>query len=108
MLRGKRDIFQLMKCPEKEDLQRKCTAAWNEYENATNQFKAQVSSILGQEQKSIPVPQMLLLLPEPMLVNAGYASVETKKANLLDIAVLRKKHLAASNALSRHLSSHHC
>jgi hypothetical protein len=97
-----------MKCPEKEDLQQKCSAAWNEYEQTVNEFKERVSSQLGRDPQSVPVPNMLMMLPEPVLAYVGHASIEAKKGSLLDVALLRKKHLAASNALSRHLSSHHC
>lgn len=97
-----------MKCPEKEDLQGKCTAAWNEHEDAVNGFKVYASLILGREPRSIPVPNILTLLPEPMLISAGYASGEVRKESLLSIAILRGKHLAVSQALSKHLSSHRC
>ena len=97
-----------MNCPEKEDLQQKCSTAWNAYEDAVNEFKAHVFSMVGKEPKNIPVPNMLMFLPEKVLINAERALTEVKKGNLINTALLRKKHLVASDALSKHISSNRC
>jgi hypothetical protein len=76
-----------MRCPEKENLQRRCSAAWYEYQKAA-------------EQLDLPADTRGagLINPETMTLGQRY---------LAPIA-LRQDHLSASWALSKHLVVDRC
>jgi hypothetical protein len=92
-----------MECSEKKDLQRKCTAAWEAYEeqvrNSGFSFAAGSSGAIP---RSICEVARLGLLMNPQTV-LGVVSPETSAA-----IRLRGEHLKASRELSRHLTNHRC
>jgi hypothetical protein len=76
----------VMRCPEKENLQRQCSAAWYEYQKAV-------------EKSGLPaLKDAGLINPETMTLSQRYLAPIT----------LRQDHLSASFALSRHLAAHRC
>jgi hypothetical protein len=77
-----------MRCPEKENLQRQCSAACYEYQKAVEKFGLTVDGTTGAG----------LINPETMNLTQRYLAPIT----------LRQDHLSASWALSRHLAAHRC
>jgi hypothetical protein len=77
-----------MRCPEKENLQRQCSAAWYEYQKAVEESGLPVDGTTG----------AALINPETMTLRQRYLAPIT----------LRQDHLSASWALSRHLAAHRC
>jgi hypothetical protein len=71
----------VMRRPEKENLQRQCSAAWYEYRKAVEKLNA-----AG------------LINPETMTLGQRYLAPIT----------LRQNHLSSSWALSGHLAAHRC
>jgi hypothetical protein len=99
-----------MKCAEKEDLQQKCTAAWNTYETATTELGLSVSG-----SGAIWPPPITGLPAMPWMVKALKAlgqAIDPATGRLRPpyqaVVGLRWEHLKASMALSRHLSTHRC
>jgi len=98
-----------MKCPEKEDLQHECTAAWNTYEAAVKELGLSASGsgaiwppIAGYT--TAPHPQKAL----KALGRAIDPETGRLKAPYLSLIALRWEHLKASAALSTHLATHRC
>jgi hypothetical protein len=83
-----------MNCPEKEDLQRKCINACNDFEAATEQLKATGMSFNYRSKtvvwKSTPI------------------SLKDRTEFFSAFPVAYGSYLKASSALSRHLSKHRC
>ena len=80
-----------MECLEKRDLQHKCTAAWE-----TFAAEAERQGFLSNQNGGIQYPAISQAVGLSHL--GSYAAV----------ARLRGEHLAASRALSLHLTSHRC
>lgn len=78
-----------MKCLDKEDLQQKCTAAWNRYEAKVEELKATGAALDARIYG--------LVKGQPLSPPA-----------LAELPRLRWEHLLASAALSQHLSKHRC
>jgi hypothetical protein len=76
-----------MRCPEKENLQGRCSSAWYEYQKVAEQLRLPVDS-----------GGAALINPETMTLGQRYLAPIT----------LRQDHLSASWALSRHLTAHRC
>jgi hypothetical protein len=98
-----------MKCPEKEQLQQKCTAKWNDYVAAIHESKLSVDPCSG----------VVRPLTISELVTMGIESARPAEAASMvglpsiigpySVAVrLRGEHLRASMELSNHLSRHRC
>ena len=79
-----------MRCHEKLDLQRACTAAWESYETYAREAGIPAAFAGG--------------LP-PDRVSPAYRDLSTTYRNATR---LRSEHLKASHALSVHLARHHC
>jgi len=77
-----------MKCPEKEELQQKCIAAWNAYAAAASEW--------GDSPPGIGA------------LFAARLECRTASASCAAALRLRGEHLHASLTLSRHLSGHGC
>jgi hypothetical protein len=93
----------VMRCPEKENLQRQCSAAWYEYQKAVEKSGLLVDGGTG---AAVPgSPKNLRALKD-----AGPINPETMTLRQRYIAPinLRQDHLSASWALSRHLAAHRC
>lgn len=92
-----------MECSEKKDRQRKCTAAWEAYQEQVRNvgFSLAAGSSSGIP-RSICELARLGLLMNPQIVQ-GVVSPETSAA-----IRLRGEHLKASGELSRHLTKHRC
>ena len=92
-----------MRCPEKENLQRQCSAAWYEYQKAVEKLGLHVDAGSG-----AAAPGSLKDLPA--LKDAGLMNPETMTLSQRYLApiTLRQDHLSASFALSRHLAAHRC
>ena len=90
-----------MDCAEKKDLQRKCTAAWEAYEEAVRSSGLSIAPG-GSVSKSICDVAKLGLLMNPQTVQ-GVLSPEIFAA-----IRLRGEHLESSQDLSRHLRNHRC
>jgi hypothetical protein len=93
----------VMQCPEKENLQRQCSAAWYEYQKAVEKLGLPVDGRTG-----AAVPGSLKDLRA--LKDAGLINPETMtlRQPYLAAITLRQDHLSASSALSRHLAAHRC
>ena len=79
-------IINAMACPEKKELQDRCTAAWNQFEAESRGPAAHFS-----------------------FRTLGWLRDATGTLSLSPAAVrLRWEHLKASQALSKHLSGHRC
>jgi hypothetical protein len=93
----------VMRCPEKENLQRQCSAAWYEYEKAVDKLGLPVdgrtgAAVSGSLKDLRALSHARLINPETMTLSQRY---------LAPIA-LRQDHLSASSALSGHLAAHRC
>ena len=93
----------VMRCPEKENLQRQCSAAWYEYQKAVEKLGLPVDASTGAATAgSLKDLRALkdagLINPETMTLSQRYHAPIT----------LRQDHLSASFALSRHLAAHRC
>ena len=88
-----------MDCPEKKDLQRQCTIAWDAYVAVLQE------SGLPMESKSAAAmaPSISELLAWKISPATG-----TIPESYLPALHLRGEHLKASVALSKHLSRHRC
>jgi hypothetical protein len=93
----------VMRCPEKENLQHQCSAAWFEYRKAVEKSGPPVNGRTGSA-----VPGSLKDLRA--LKDAGPIDPETMtlRQRYLAPITLRHDHLSASWALSRHLAAHRC
>jgi hypothetical protein len=93
----------VMQCPEKENLQRQCSAAWYEYQKAVENLGLPVDASTG---ALVPVS----LKDLRALKGAGLINPETMtlRQPYLAAITLRQDHLSASAALSRHLAAHRC
>jgi hypothetical protein len=92
-----------MRCPEKENLQRQCSAVWNEYQKAVEQLGLPVDSrtgtaIPGSVKQLRALKDAGLIDPETLTMRRPYRAAVT----------LRQDHLVASSALSRHFAAHRC
>jgi hypothetical protein len=93
----------VMRCPEKENLQRQCSAAWYEYQKAVEKSGLPLDGWTGEAAtESLKDLRTLkhagLINPETMTLSQRYLAPIT----------LRQDHLSASFALSRHLAAHRC
>ena len=86
--------YGAMNCPEKEDLQRNCRDACNEFEAATQQLKATGISL---DYRSKTVTWKPMSIP---------AQDRTEFFSAFPLAY--GNYLKASSALSKHLSKHRC
>jgi hypothetical protein len=87
-----------MDCPEKQALQRRCTAAWDAYEAEVRKADLTVGTSLA---SAIEYMRMgVYLHPE-----TGQPTVPPIVATAI---FLRGEYLRISEELSRHLSSHRC
>jgi len=86
-----------MKCPEKLELQQKCTAAWDAYA-----AEAERQGLLVNPNGGISLPSA-----SELIARARKYSGTFSKAYAAAIR-LRGEHLAASRNLSRHLTGHRC
>jgi hypothetical protein len=96
-----------MKCPEKEDLQQKCTARWNDYMAAINESKLSIdpSGTIRPPSVSELVAMGRYEAVSGIEPGVGIPSI----ARPYSVAVrLRGEHLRASMELSNHLSRHRC
>ena len=91
-----------MKCVEKEDLQHKCTAAFNLYESAVKDlglpFDPTTKMITPRSSKESQPPKRPVLDPNTGLLVERY----------LHFSLLLRDYQKASSALSKHLSAHRC
>jgi hypothetical protein len=102
-----------MKCPEKEDLQQKCTAKWNDYVAAIDESGLSVEPGSGTI-KPPSISELVAMSHEA--ARAGQAASEVDpRIGIPWIAIpystavrLRGEHLRASMELSNHLSRHRC
>jgi len=95
--------MSFMRCPEKENLQRQCSAAWHEYQKAVEKLGQPVDGTTG-----APAPgslKDLRALKDAELINP---ETMTLRQRYLAPITLRQDHLSASWALSRHLAAHRC
>jgi hypothetical protein len=98
-----------MLCQEKQELQRACATAWENYDAAVQAAGSAMDYTSG-----IPIPPKLheaLKSFVDMSRRSGYMiDPETGKSvpALTGAIRLRLEHLKASQALSKHLSNHRC
>jgi len=87
-----------MQCPEKKELQERCTAAWDAYaaEAERNGFSITRNGI-------IQYPSI-----SEVVARAADQAGRRFPANYASVALRRGEHLAASRELSRHLTRHRC
>jgi hypothetical protein len=89
-----------MKCPEKEELEEKCTARWNDYMAVINESKLSIDPGSG-----IVNPPSI----SELVAMRGYAAGSDPAKSPYSVAVrIRGEHLRASLELSNHLSRHRC
>jgi hypothetical protein len=90
-----------MKCPDKEDLQNKCTAAWNTYETAMKHAGLSIGPRTG---------TIMQISIKDLRAVAGLIDPQTRtlREPWRAAIALRWEHLKASAALSTHLSTHRC
>ena len=88
-----------MNCPEKMDLQRQCTTAWDAYVAVLRESGLSVHP----KSAGIMAPSISELLAWKISPAAG-----TMPESYLSALHLRGEHLKASVALSKHLSRHRC
>jgi hypothetical protein len=99
-----------MKCPEKEDLQQKCTAKWDDYVAAIHESGLSVEPGKG----TIKPPSISELVARSHeAARPGQAAIDPKgipwiAISYSDAVRLRGEHLRASMELSNHLSRHRC
>jgi hypothetical protein len=91
-------IIPIMDCPEKQALQRRCTAAWEAYEAEMRKAGLYAGTRIPSERKYTRMgvylhPHTRKLAASPVVATAPF---------------LRREHLRISAELSRHLSSHRC
>jgi hypothetical protein len=102
-----------MKCPEKEDLQHKCTARWNDYIAAINESSLSIDPSSGTI-KPPSITELVAMGLEAARPGQAVSEIDPTKgipwiAKPYAAAVrLRGEHLRASMALSNHLSRHRC
>jgi hypothetical protein len=92
-----------MRCPEKENLQHQCSAAWYEYQKAVEQLGLPVDSRTG-----TAIPGSVNELRALKYAGLIDPKTMTMKGPYLAAVTLRQDHLVASSALSRHLAAHRC
>jgi hypothetical protein len=100
-----------MKCPEKEELQQKCTGKWNDYMTAINESKLPIDPGSGTF-KPRSISELVAMSHEAALQGRaisdptlGIPSIATPYSAAVR---LRGEHLQASMELSKHLSRHRC
>src|ERR1700730_3229651 len=102
-----------MKCPEKEDLQLKCTTTWNDYVAAIHESRLSVdpSSGIVKPLSISELVEMSRQAARPWQATPGIDPgigipwIATPYSAALR---LRGEHLRASTELSKHLSRHRC
>jgi hypothetical protein len=87
-----------MQCPEKKDLQARCTAAWDAYAAEAERNGFSITRNGAIQYPSISEVMARAVDPAGRVPPANYASVIR----------LRGEHLTASRELSRHLTQHRC
>jgi hypothetical protein len=87
-----------MKCPEKEELQRNCTAAWNEYERQVKEAQ------LGPTLRTASGLWVKVWSKVEVDAQSGQTTIATGLPAMRAASEWR----SASEALSRHLVSHRC
>ena len=99
-----------MRCAEKEDLQHKCTAAWNTYETTITELGLSASG--GGAVWPPPIFWSAMTRQSAKALKAFGSAVDPETGRLqapyVALIALRWEHLKASMALSRHLSTHRC
>jgi hypothetical protein len=102
-----------MKCPEKEDLQQKCTAKWNDYVAAIHESNLSIDPGSGTF-KPPSISELVALSHEAARPGKAVSGIDPTMG-IPSIALpyaaavrLRGEHLRASMELSRHLSRHRC
>ncbi len=91
-----------MTCSEKQDLQNKCTAAWNAYAAVVNESGLYRAAELGYE----AIDRGSGTVAPPSI--SGLVALRFGSASYSAALRLRGDHLKASRELSRHLSRHRC
>ncbi len=88
--------MSIMKCPEKDSLQHKCTAGWNAYLEAARE-------------SGFPIdPAGQLRPPAISEMGASLPPIDLARSVNATALHLRGEHLKASWDLSVHLSKHRC
>jgi hypothetical protein len=102
-----------MKCPEKEDLQQKCTDKWNDYMAAIHESSLSVDPSSG-TLRPPTISELVAMGHEAARSGQAASGIEPgvgipSIARPYSAAVrLRGEHLRASMELSNHLSRHRC
>ena len=94
-------MVRIMACPEKEALQKRCTAAWEAYEAAVKKAGLGAAG-------SFPIPASIKEFVEAGLARDPATGKPTLSAAYSTVLFLRGEYLKASRELSSHLTSHRC